>query len=90
MDPEARIRELARQLLERSRQDTRTMREAAAHGDLASIASLAHRMAGAAGAFGYADLDAGARRLQRAAEAQDTAGLPALLAAVESELERLA
>jgi HPt (histidine-containing phosphotransfer) domain-containing protein len=89
MDEKALLLALSRRLLERSRAEALDMGLALERGDHASIASTAHRLAGAAGAMGFEALGDVGRRLQRAAEARDALAVAEQLRTLGHELERL-
>ena len=77
---------LVNQLLVRSAGDLAAMRAAAAAGELSPVVPLAHRMAGAAGAFGLERLAGAARDAERAAREQRLADARAALDALAAAL----
>lgn len=84
---------LAVRLVARSREDAVAMEAAQRRGDRPAIAALAHRMVGAAGAFGLERLASLARATHAAARGGDDAALAqaiAQLAAHASSLEVVA
>ncbi len=79
---------LRRRLLERTEGDLRRMQAALAAGEFALIVQLGHRLAGAAGALGYAALAQAGKRLERAGERRDRSRIRAGLAAAAAVLQR--
>jgi HPt (histidine-containing phosphotransfer) domain-containing protein len=77
---------LINELLARSAGDLAAMRAAAAAGELAPVVSLAHRIAGAAGAFGLERLASAARDAERAARNDRLADARAALEALAAAL----
>ena len=82
----ARLRGL---FIGRSRGEQAEMSRALESGDLEVVGATAHRMAGAAGAFGLPAVEAAARELERQCIASDAAGARGALARVRDELARI-
>ena len=75
-------------VLERSVRDAAEMALALQGGDWAPVVQLAHRMAGATGAFGLAEVAGTSRELERAARAADAPKSRALLEQLAAALAR--
>lgn len=85
----AALEALKARFLVRCGEDRARLAEAAAAGDADALKSLSHKLAGAAGTFGFPELSAAAMAVEDALDAGDAPG-PELLAALDARLAETA